>query len=75
MEIFWKLKVVQKAHNLVLKIYKLTVNFPSDEKFGLISQMRRCGVSVAANIIEGSRRRTIKDKKVFIILRRVHWKN
>lgn len=65
MENFWKLNVVKKSHNLVLEIYKLTVNFPTDEKFGLTSQMRRCGTSVAANIIEGSRRRTIKDKRSF----------
>ncbi len=62
---FWKLKVVQKAHKLVLEIYESTANFPKEEKFGLISQMRRCSVSVVANIVESSKRKTLKDKRNF----------
>lgn len=53
---FTELKVWVKAHELVLLIYKLTKSFPSDEKFGLSSQMRRAVVSVASNIVEGFRR-------------------
>jgi four helix bundle protein len=47
------LKVWQKAIDLVEPVYVLTKNFPNDEKFGLVSQMRRAAVSVPANIAEG----------------------
>ncbi len=60
-----KLIVWQKAHQLAIKIYKVTKIFPRDELFGLISQMRRCAVSVAANIVEGYSRRSNKEKLNF----------
>lgn len=50
---FKELKVWQKAHELVIYIYKITSKFPSEEKFGLSSQLRRAAVSVASNIAEG----------------------
>ncbi|MDQ2692468.1 MAG: four helix bundle protein [Chloroflexota bacterium] len=50
---FRKLLVWQKAHQWVLLIYKLTEKFPRHEMFGLVSQMRRAAVSVAANMAEG----------------------
>ncbi|MDP3732231.1 MAG: four helix bundle protein [Candidatus Omnitrophota bacterium] len=59
---FEDLIVWQKSHRLVLEIYKMTKDFPQDEKFGLVSQMRRAAVSVAANIAEGFKRRGTKDK-------------
>lgn len=65
MEKFKQLKVWQKAHILVLDVYKTTKDFPQEEKFGLTSQMRRASVSVAANIVEGTKRRTSKDRKHF----------
>jgi four helix bundle protein len=65
MENFWKLQVVRFAHKLVLEIYLLTKNFPDSERFGLISQMRRAAVSVVANLIEATKRRSSKDKKNF----------
>ena len=46
----------------MLEIYKITKDFPKDEKFGLVSQMRRASVSIPANIEEGFKRRGIKDK-------------
>ncbi|MCK4255476.1 four helix bundle protein [candidate division WOR-3 bacterium] len=57
--------VWQKSHVLVLEIYRMTKLFPQDERFGLISQMRRCAISVPANIAEGYRKRGIKDKLRF----------
>ncbi len=59
---FKDLIVWKKAHNLVLEVYKITKSFPSEEKFGLFSQMRRASVSIATNIAEGFRKRGKKDK-------------
>jgi four helix bundle protein len=53
-----ELIVWQKSIRFISKIYKLSKTFPSDEKFGLISQIRRSAVSVASNIAEGGGRRT-----------------
>lgn len=61
-EKFEDLTVWQRSHELVLKIYKLTKDLPREEKFGLVSQMRRAAISVTANIVEGFKRRGIKDK-------------
>ena len=52
------LVVWQKAIELAKLIYKLTQNFPSAEKFGLIAQMRRAAVSIPSNIAEGQARHT-----------------
>jgi four helix bundle protein len=62
---FEKLDVWKKSRKLVVKIYKLTKTFPEDEKFGLVSQMRRAAVSVTANIAEGSSRFSKKDQSHF----------
>jgi len=48
-----ELQVWQKSIELVTELYKLTRNFPDSEKFGLISQINRSGVSIASNIAEG----------------------
>ena len=50
---FRELKVWEKAHQLVLDVYRITAAFPQDERYGLTSQMRRASVSIAANIAEG----------------------
>jgi four helix bundle protein len=62
---FEDLIVWQKAHKLVLAIYKLTRAFPRDELFGLTSQIRRAAVSVPANIAEGFKRKGRADKLRF----------
>jgi len=62
---FKELIVWQKAHQFVLEIYRFTRAFPLDEKFGLISQIRRAAVSVAANIAEGFPKRGANDKVRF----------
>lgn len=48
--------VYQKAYKLALNIYKATESFPETEKYGLVSQLRRCAVSIPSNIAEGYRR-------------------
>ena len=50
--------VWQKSINLVKQLYQLTQHFPPDEKFGLISQIRRAVVSIPSNIAEDQARRT-----------------
>lgn len=60
--IVWK-----KSHCLTLEIYKITKNFPRDELFGIVSQLRRASSSVPANIVEGSARRTNKEFSQFLI--------
>ncbi|MCS7151107.1 MAG: four helix bundle protein [Endomicrobia bacterium] len=62
---FKDLNIWQKAHGLVLDIYQLTNKFPKEEKFGLVSQIRRAAVSVVANIAEGFRKRSNKEKVNF----------
>ncbi|GAB4127853.1 MAG: hypothetical protein Fur0015_01530 [Ignavibacteriales bacterium] len=58
---FKDLIVWQKAHKLVLKIYGITKEFPLDEKYGLVSQMRRAAVSIPSNIVEGHSRAGRKE--------------
>ncbi|MEN8881820.1 MAG: four helix bundle protein [Polaribacter sp.] len=62
---FEKLKVWQDAIQLSKEVYKITSTFPNDEKFGLVSQMRRATNSIAANLAEGISRITNKDKAHF----------
>jgi four helix bundle protein len=50
---FKQLEVWQKAHHATLEIYRLTRSFPQDERFGLVSQMRRAAVSIGSNLAEG----------------------
>jgi four helix bundle protein len=66
MKTFKDLKVWQKAHSLTLDIYKLTQSFPCEEKFGLVSQLRRSVSSIPTNIVEGFKRRSKKDFAHFI---------
>ncbi len=67
---FTDLDVWKEGHKLVLMIYKATKNFPKDEIFGLISQMRRCAVSITSNIAEGFGRNTFKEKIQFYFISR-----
>lgn len=62
---FTSLRTWQKAKTFVVRIYKITKHFPEDEKFGLVSQIRRSSVSVTANIAEGFSRNSANDKKHF----------
>lgn len=62
---FEKLKVWQKSRTLAVQVYKLTKLFPKEERFGLVSQMRRSAASISSNIAEGSGRHKPKDKARF----------
>lgn len=60
------LLVWQKAIALVVRIYEVTRSFPTDERFGLISQLRRAAVSVPSNIAEGQSRLTTGEFRQFL---------
>jgi four helix bundle protein len=68
MQDFTKLQVWQKAHQFTLGIYKITKDFPTEEKFGLISQLRRASCSIASNLAEGCGRKTNKELGRFIAI-------
>jgi four helix bundle protein len=55
------LEVWQKAMDLAAEVYVATCEFPTNERFGLSSQLRRAAVSIPSNIAEGAGRRTTKD--------------
>jgi len=59
----WKLGI-----ELVEKIYKIIKSFPDSERFGLISQMQRAGVSYSSNIAEGAARKSIKEYIQFLYI-------
>jgi four helix bundle protein len=63
---FKELIVWQKSMTLAQAIYRIGIQLPSEEKFGLISQMRRCAVSIPSNIAEGNKRSTAKDYVQFL---------
>lgn len=62
---FTDLNAWKEGHILVVSIYKITLNFPKEELFGLVSQMRRCVVSITSNIAEGFSRQFYKEKIQF----------
>ncbi len=65
---FTDLNAWQEGHKLVLLIYQITKNFPQEEKFGLVAQMRRAAVSITSNIAEGFSRQSYADKIRFYFM-------
>ena len=63
---FKELTVWQKSHELTVSIYRTTKEFPAEEKFALVSQLRRAASSVPANIAEGFSRKTLKEYIQFL---------
>ena len=63
---FKELSVWQKSVDLAVDVYQITKAFPSEEKYGLRSQINRCAVSIPSNIAEGSQRKTRKDFAYFL---------
>ncbi len=66
MQTYKDLMVWQKSIELTVKLYEVTKLLPTEERFGLISQMRRCCVSIPSNIAEGYARRGKKENANFI---------
>ena len=63
---FKELQIWKKSRLFCSKIYNVTASFPSEEKFGIINQLRRASVSIPSNIAEGSSRNSNKDFARFL---------
>jgi len=63
---FKELKIWQKGFDIAINCFKLTEDFPSEQKFALTSQINRSGVSIPSNIAEGSSRSSEKDYNRFL---------
>lgn len=63
---FQELKIWQRAMDITEKTYKISTEFPTEEKFGLTSQIRRSAVSIPSNIAEGAGRNTDGKFKNFL---------
>jgi len=67
---YTELDVWKRGKELAAIIYKLTADYPKAEQFGLVSQMRRCAVSVPSNIAEGCGRQHLKETIQFLNIAR-----
>ncbi len=63
---FRQLDVWKKSHELTLEVYRLTASFPTQERYGLTSQLQRAAASIGANLAEGCGRETAADFKRFV---------
>lgn len=63
---FKNLTVWQKSIDFTTEIYSITKDFPTDEKYGLTSQIRRAAISVPSNIAEGAGRKSNREFKHFL---------
>ena len=66
MQDFTQLKVWQKAHVFTVNLYKMTKDFPTEEKYGLTNQIRRAVFSIESNIAEGCGRDSSKELSRFL---------
>lgn len=64
------LDVFKLPHALVLEIYEMTKSFPNEERFGLVSQMRRAAYSIPMNLMEGAHRLGSREYKQFVSIAR-----
>ena len=65
-----QLLVWKHAHGLALEVYRATQRFPSQERYGLVAQMRRAAVSIVSNIAEGSGRQSDREQSRFLRIAR-----
>jgi len=63
---YHELEIWKKSIEVVKEVYRFTKTMPDEEKFGMISQMRRASVSISSNIAEGKARATGKDFRNFL---------
>ena len=68
MQDFRRLLVWQKAHELVLQVYRISRDFPREELYGLTSQVRRSAASVPTNVAEGCGRGSDPDFARFLVM-------
>ncbi len=68
MRSFRELNVWQKAHHFTLEVYRITQKFPDDERFGLVSQLRRAAASIPTNIAEGCGREGERELARFMTI-------
>src|SRR2546426_10738204 len=61
-----RLRAWRECHELALAVYRATKEFPAEERYGLTSQLRRAAFSAAANIVEGSSRRSVREFRRFL---------
>ena len=61
-----ELDVFKLSHSLTLEVFEITKTFPEEEKFGLISQMRRAAYSIPINLMEGAHRLGSKEYRQFV---------
>jgi four helix bundle protein len=66
---FKELKIWQKVFQIAVNCFKVTGTFPKEEKFGIVSQINRSGVSIPSNIAEGSSR---SSEKSITVLQKLH---
>ncbi len=60
----------QKAHRLTIDMYRVSLSYPKDEQYGLVSQIRRAASSIPANIVEGHSRSSTNEFKHFLSIAR-----
>lgn len=65
---YQRLDIWKRSHGLVLRVYTLTQSFPAEERFGLVSQMRRSATSIPTNIAEGCGRDSTAELKRFLTI-------
>ena len=65
---FEKLKIWQKAMDVAVEVYKISLLLPDDEKFNLIHQIKKCAVSIPSNISEGAARKSDKEFIQFLYI-------
>jgi len=63
-----ELVIWKESHNLVLDIYKLTKDYPKEELYNLVSQIRRAATSVPTNIVEGHSKGSSKEFLRFLYI-------
>lgn len=63
---FKNLQIWKRSVLLATEIYRITSLFPEEEKYGLVSQLRRCAISISSNIAEGAGRQSQKEFKHFL---------